>query len=579
MAKMIPPFISPDVKSEAERKIFNLLRDSQELSDYTCLHSLGLSRHAQKRQGEIDFVLIGNGLVICLEVKGGRVVRRDGVWFFKDRYGQESKKAEGPFVQVSTAMYSLKKDLEAKLGQNHGYLFCYGVVFPDIEFSAESPEWDKNIIYDLRDLNKPINKYIERIVSYWRQKTPHLQKQQSLPKSEVVNYFRGDFEVATLLWGDIVRAEEQIIHFTNEQYRALDQMGGNPRLIFTGAAGTGKTLLAAEQARRYFYNEQKTLFLCFNRFLGARLHKEVSQIDTSGKFLQATSIHRYFMQIIDKAGLKTQLDRQSAGKKSQEVYDEILPSLFITAAEKVLSVKFDCLIIDEGQDLLSENYLLALDTVLKGGLENGRWSVFLDPGGQAKLFNRFSLEAYDYLKSFGAPEYRLDLNVRNTLQIATQTSIVSGFPAGKTSVEGPKVEYKLCKDETDMALQVVELLNKLVVEELVPPSSITLLSNRNLGAMSLFATGVKVPRYIIEANESNITELLPDKLFYASAQAFKGLENNVIIYTDVNSFAGIYPESVNYVAMTRAREKLYILMDKKLQNEYLERVKKFANIL
>ncbi len=578
MAKMIPPYINPDVKSSAERKIYELIRDSQELSDFTCMHSLGLSRHLRKRQGEIDFVLVGNGMVLCLEVKGGRVVRKDGVWFFTDRYGQENKKVEGPFSQASSAMYSLKKDLESKFGTMHGYLFGYGTLFPDIEFLAESPEWDRNIVYDLRDSSKPFHKYIERLANYWKQKSPLPPGQSPIPKTEVVNYLRGDFEIAIRLWSEITKTADELTYFTNEQYRALDQMEGNPRIIFTGAAGTGKTLLAVEKARRLYYNKQRTLLLCFNRFLGARLAKEVSAIDPTGTYLQANSIHKYYSQVITKAGLGSQLDKLSAGKNSQEVYNEIFPSLFATAAEKFFKEKFDFLIIDEGQDLLSENYLLSLDCILEGGLKEGSWTVFLDPGGQAKLFNRFSLEAYSYLKSLGAAEYKLDLNVRNTLQIATQASIVSGFPAGKTRVEGPKVEYKLCSDDTDMALQVVDLINKLMVEESVPASSITILSGRNIGSMSLFATGVKVPRCLVEATEANIADQLAGSLIYASAQAFKGLENNVIIYIDVASFDGTFAESVNYVAMTRAKEKLYVFMSKKLKGNYQERLKNFANM-
>lgn len=578
MAKMIPPFINPDVKSSAERRIFSMLRESQELSDYTCLHSLGLSRHARKRQGEIDFVLIGNGFILCLEVKGGRVVRKDGIWLFKDRYGQENKKTEGPFAQASSAMFSLKNDIESKFGNNHGYLFGYGVVFPDITFSTESPEWDMDIIYDLKDSNQPIHKYIERVTRYWRRKIPGQHKAQFAPKSEIVNYLRGDFDIATRLWADIERADEEITYFTSEQYRALDQMDGNERLIFSGAAGTGKTLIAVEKARRNYYNKQRTLLLCFNKLLGARLREEVGIIDQRGEYLQADSVHRYFVQTINKAGLKTQMDRQSAGKKPDEVYNEIIPSLFINSSEKSSFGKFDCLIIDEGQDLLNNNYLLALDCVLQGGLKNGCWTVFLDPGGQAKLFNRYSLEAYNYLKSLGAPVYKLDMNVRNTLQIATQASIVSGFPAGKTRVEGPKVEYKLCNNQEDMALKTVELIEKLVREESIPPSSITVLSPRNIGSMSLFASGVKIPRYIEEATENNIVMKIPGKMYYSSAQSYKGLENNVIIYADVDSFDGDFSESVNYVAMTRAKGKLYVLMDKKLNGKYQDRVKKFAGI-
>lgn len=578
MAKMIPPFINPEVKSGAERKIFELIRDSKDLSGYTCLHSLGLSRHSRKRQGEIDFVLVGNNTILCLEIKGGRVIRKDGVWLFRDKYGQENKKTEGPFVQVSTAMYSLKQDLESKFGSNHGYLFCYGVVFPDIVFKAESPEWNNEIIYDLRDTNKPIHNYINRVYNYWRKKTPTYQKNSNIPKSDLIDYLRGDFEFSTPLWEEIAKTEEEIVFFTNEQYRALDQMEGNPRLIFTGAAGTGKTLLAVEKVRRHFYNKQKTLLLCFNRLLGAKLQKEVSTIDPKHEFLTANSIHKYFFQVIAKAGLNKQLNRNTAGKKSSDIFNEILPSLFLEAIQKIPAEKYKCLVIDEGQDLLSKQYLLALEHVLTGGLKDGTWTVFLDPGGQAKLFNRFSLEAYKYLKNFEAAEYKLDLNIRNTLQIATQASIISGFPAGKTRIEGPKVEYKLCTSETDMALKTVDLINKLLTEESILPSSITLLTPRNTGSMSLFATGVKVPRCMVEANENNITDLTPGKVYYSSAQSFKGLENDVVIFTDLNSFDGDYFESVNYVAMTRAKEKLYVLMSKTLNKEYQEKIKRFANI-
>lgn len=576
MAKMIPSYINPDVKSNAERKIFALLSNPDELTEFTCLHSLGLSRHLQKRQGEIDFVLVGKGLIFCLEVKGGRVSRKDGIWVFEDRYGQENKKVEGPFEQASSGMYSLKSDLESKLGQNHGYIFGYGVLFPDIEFKEVSPEWDKEIVYDVRDLSNPISKYIERLSDYWTRRTHTALEQTPIPKSRIVDYLRGDFESGTRLWSDIVRVEDQIISFTKEQYRALDQMEGNPRTLFTGVAGTGKTLLAVEKARRLFYSKQKTLLLCFNRLLGVCLRNEVATIDPESSYLHANSIHKFFLGVIQKAGLQKELDSKSKGESSDKVYNEILPSVFLSAAEKTIQEKFDWLIIDEAQDLLSENYLIALDSVLKRGLKEGNWVIFLDPGGQAKLFNRFSSESYAFLKNLGAPEYRLDLNVRNTLQIATQASIVSGFPAGKPRVEGPKVEFILCTGDEEMALKVVELINKLVSEEAVPPSSITLLTSRNIGSMSLYTSGVRVPRFVIEANEDNISSPPKDKVLYASAQTFKGLENNIIVYIDVDSFSGRFSESANYVAMTRAKDKLYIFMDKKLKGEYQQRLADFV---
>lgn len=578
MAKMIPPYICKDVKSNAERRIFQLIKDANNLEEFTCLHSLGISHHISKRHGEIDIVLVGDGIIICLEIKGGRVQRKDGIWYFTDRYGQTNSKTEGPFAQASSAMYSLKKDIEANFGMNHGYVFGYGVVFPDIKFDLKSPEWDRSLIYDSNSLNDPFSKYIYYLSTFWKNKNRQNNINNNIPKADIVNYLRGDFESATPLWSDVQRMEEEIVKFTVEQYRALDHMEDNPRLIFTGPAGSGKTLLAVEYTRRAYHNRKHTLVLCFNRFLGARLKKIITDIDNKNEYIETNSIHKYFYFIINKAGLSLELDEQSKKIKTNELYDEVLPSLFIKAVEKLKLKKFDCIIIDEGQDLLSTNYLLALDCILEGGFNSGKWAIFLDPGGQALLFNRFSLEAFDSLKKLGAPVYKLDLNVRNTLQIATQTTIISGFPAGMTSIEGPKVEYKLCNDQLDMAIKLTELIKHLIEIDQVPPASITLLTSKNIGSMSLFATGIKTPNVLLEANEVNVSSPPVNKIIYSSAQSFKGLENNIIIYTDLDSLTGKFPESINYVAMTRAKEKLYILMDKKLQKEYQNRINKFAKL-
>ena len=121
------------------------------------------------------------------------------------------------------------------------------------------------------------------------------------------------------------------------------------------------------------------------------------------------------------------------------------------------------LVVDEGQDLLNSDFLSALNHVVEGGLKSGEWAVFLDPGIQARLFDRFSLEAYQYLKSLNVPEYKLDINCRNTLQIATQTEVVSGFPVGVAQTEGAEVEYIFCpKNGEEEPLLVIDLLKHLI---------------------------------------------------------------------------------------------------------------------
>jgi len=69
--RLIPPIIREETKSEAERAVFEWLLNSKLKG--IAIHSLDLSKHTEKLYSEIDFVIITERGVICLEVKGGAV--------------------------------------------------------------------------------------------------------------------------------------------------------------------------------------------------------------------------------------------------------------------------------------------------------------------------------------------------------------------------------------------------------------------------------------------------------------------------------------------------------------------------
>ena len=46
-----------------------------------------------------------------------KVLCRDGLWYFIDRYGVEHEKTEGPFAQAAGNMFSLKKILAEHFGK------------------------------------------------------------------------------------------------------------------------------------------------------------------------------------------------------------------------------------------------------------------------------------------------------------------------------------------------------------------------------------------------------------------------------------------------------------------------------
>lgn len=568
MIKMIPPYLHPDIKSAAEKKLFDLIKYEDMLEGWGCFHSLGIAEHEKKVEGEIDFLLVGPEGVFCLEVKGGRVTREDGIWKFIDRYGRVNTKHESPFKQASSAMFSLIGDIKGKSKCSFitdNCLFGYGVVFPDIYFQVESPEWNTDIIYDLADRRKPFCLYIKRLVNYWRTKLPNKQKLNPSEVESIIKYIRGDFELIQPLGSKIGEIEQQVICLTENQYRALDRMENNKRVFFRGTAGTGKTLLAIEKARRLAQDGKKVLILCYNKVLGGKLNKNVRQLPHCENIV-ADSIHKYFYKVITTSSLKSDFLSDHEKYDGDDLYKKVYSDYYIRALNEV-EQKFDHLIIDEGQDLLCYDYFSALDYSLKGGLEKGHWVIFYDSNNQGKLYQNYDQDLVNDLVNFGAAEYWLETNCRNTKHIATQTSVISGFKVEDTLIhEGEKVQYIWYADKNELSGLLKKTLKSLVLNQVRPGDITILYPDVSLESIINSVTGINCG--CVKINYENAGCLSVDRISYSTVQAYKGMENKVVIYLGVEDMDGDWTNTVNYVAMTRARQLLIILANENLKGSY-----------
>ena len=260
MARMIPSVISPEIKSNAERKIFEWFRDDPETEGWVVLHSLGIANHRTVLYGELDFFVIAPKLgVFALEVKGGRVSCNEGIWSFTNKYGKTTSKTRGPFAQANEGMFSLIDAVKLKFGQRHrlsNLLFGTGVMFPDIEFQVDGTEGEQWQVFDMRD-GHSVSNYIRRLSQNtkrkWEEQFGYFS-QDKLPDSkdvkDLATMLRGNFDKVMSIGKKIAYAEEALITLTEEQFRCLDQLEDNPRCLIRGAAGTGKTLLAIEEVKR-----------------------------------------------------------------------------------------------------------------------------------------------------------------------------------------------------------------------------------------------------------------------------------------------------------------------------------------
>src|SRR5581483_11701690 len=121
----------------------------------------------------------------CLEVKGGDVARKEGVWRFTDRYGQTNTKKEGPFEQVGKASSALHRFLKERCS-GFSAVVGYGVVMPDVVFKDEGPDIELSVLYDRRDNDQPFRNYMARLAGYWRERVHVRGEQLSLQGSKTI---------------------------------------------------------------------------------------------------------------------------------------------------------------------------------------------------------------------------------------------------------------------------------------------------------------------------------------------------------------------------------------------------------
>lgn len=570
MATMIPSVISPEVSSSAERRIFEWFQNSPQTDDWIVLHSLGISTHNKVIYGETDFFVLAPRMgLFALEVKGGRVRREDGIWYFTNKYGKTSSKVRGPFDQAKDGVFSIISALKKRLDSDHRYLanvfFGFGVMFPDIEYEAVGIDEEQWQIFDSRN-GSSIRAFIERLADGARQKWESIYgclDESRLPTAGDVCYLasllRGDFDYAISMVAQLRNADEALIRLTKEQYRCLDQLDDNPRCLIQGPAGTGKTLLAVEEIKKSVARGERAALFCFNSNLAEWLKSYFDDMPARLRPKYVGTLHKFMVQTIKESGIN--LQPPQGGVELQNFYQKDLPRATLEAlcaAEE----QFDKIVIDEAQDLICVDYLDVFNACLRKGIIRGHWTMFGDfsmqaiyASGQSHAKMQELLEDYTSFIRF-----RLTLNCRNTKPICEEIQTVTGFeaPAGLwTTVEGPPVNYITYASAEDQQNKLTELLDQLVNMR-VEPGRITILSPyRKENSVVSLLHKFDIRDYSINEN-NNIT--------FCTIQAYKGLENTVIILTDIESFS---MDKLMYVGLSRARSGLYILESEPASKEYL----------
>lgn len=569
---MIPPH-AVHTKSPGETDVFARLRDDPATENWIVLHSLDTAAHRTQISGEADFaVIIPNLGVLFLEVKACRKVRREsGIWHLGSLPGD----SRGPFKQAAEAMHSLRE----KLVKAKPHLACVPfwscVVFTHLLFREKSVEWHPWQVIDSGAMRSaPFGRLLAEVMVKAR---AHIQAAPNgswlLPGSrepyqeqceEIAGFFRPDFEYFQDYKTVASAIEAEVRRFTDEQTACLDALEDNPRVMFSGPAGTGKTVLALEAAKRASYNGRKTLLLCYNKFLGSSLGKECER---QGIHVRAKTLHSHMLEIARFRPTPNQLGEDFWGS---ELPRRAIDSLLSFDDDALL---FDEIVIDEAQDILRPEYLDFLDLSVRGGLSAGRWKMFGDFEKQA-IYGTANLSPKDFFCRLSAPpaHYGLRINCRNTPSVASLAEILGGLTPGYRRVlrqhDGTEPEFLFYGTEDSQATCLEKALSGLF-ELGMTGRDIVILSVRN--DESAAASNIKSQGWRDRIRPYSQGET-GGYIRYCSIHAFKGLEAPAIIVTDIEDIGGPPLESLIYVGVTRSLHRLIIIMQESMKSAFLSGV-------
>lgn len=565
---MLVPDAIDHFDSNGERLLYFKFKNDKSTNGMYILHSLFTNYHFKNISGELDFLVIApNEGVFAIEVKHGGVSRKEGTWSFVNRNGEVTKKTKSPFAQVDATMNSIRNYVLDKVKSDSKrfeklskILWGTGIAFTSMEgfidFGPEGYSWQ---ILTKQGLKVPASKYILSLSKNWHYQNKGkywYDAEQSRPTKEdcelLLQILRGDFDIDYRDINIINDNEHLIESYTKEQFALLDFVNYNKRCLIEGAAGTGKTLMAIETSQRKLKDNCRVGLFCYNKQLGAKLKHStdlISGYNANGSY--TGTLHSYLSS-------KTSSAVPELNMELQKYFNEDLPFEFLDQNEGFdENEKFDVLIIDEAQDLINPYYLEVFDMVLKGGIKHGQWILFGDFSNQAIYLNQ-PIEIIDLLnsKSTFAHFPPLKVNCRNTKRIASQNTLVTGvemaeFRSGGFDGESVATRFPAVS------------LQKNTIEEIVAE-----LMSRAIPLEKIVLLSPKIFNKSVLKDSALVCNWIKQGLKVSTIHSFKGLESIIVVLYDFDEINSINAQRLFYTGISRAKQELYIVLNKNLKEDY-----------
>ncbi len=312
------------------------------------------------------------------------------------------------------------------------------------------------------------------------------------------------------------------------QAAALDRLSRDRRTLITGWAGTGKSAVAAEWARRLAADgERDVLLVCASEPLAERLRAGLEGVER----LTVGTVHQVAHRIVARAGL--------APASPDRALLEALPTQ-VPRAARALGLAWDAVVVDEGHELHGF-WWAALRHLLRDG-DASRFHVFADAYG-------------DWDAPFEAEPFELVDNLRSTPAVVARVAALAkaeiraaASPIGPSGDPGPEPVFVETGRGDDPTRLIARQVRDLLTAGAARPEGIAVLTTERQLVESLQGKLIDGHR-LVQAGGHGITVDL--------IQRFRGLECDAALVA-LGEVATRGDRALAYVGLSRPRVHLTV---------------------
>ena len=523
---------SPRFETPSEQQVWEILRDQLD-DDDVLMASVRVADESKDHEADLLVLMPDHGIVV-IEVKGGSVWHDGGWWIHRGRGPERID----PVAQAREAAYALRDYVrqDPDWGSRGLVAWAHCVATPASDFPDDfaTPDLPRHALHAKGDLTHLVGR-LRHTARKQAQGVPIAGKDAAWQTANVLQGRRTSFDPNALVEERLIQADR----LTEEQANLLKVTRLIPRVEVRGGAGSGKTVMALQQAKQLSAGRegqppQRVALLCYSLGLAAYLSRETEAWPRRQRPAFVGTFHDFGRQWGAPEG-----DREDS-----DFWEAELPRLMSDLADDLGDGhRYDAIIVDEAQDFADSWWR----PVLKSLRDEEQGGLYVYSDENQRIFARFGRPPVQLVPLV------LDHNLRNTAQIHDAFAPLAPSRMFARGGDGPPVTF--VPTSIDDALEAADDEVERLLEEGWDP-----------GKVCLITTG---HRYPVQKERTEYhgqdgywqTFWEEDDVFYGHVLGCKGLERPVVVLCVNDDGHRDRAKERLYVGMSRATDVLVVVGD------------------